>query len=73
MERRGVTHAVYTWRRPPESDAERFYARRRKEHLAALFASGAPLPGFVHVATLPAPARLRYPRDQIYRLDPPEL
>jgi len=71
MEHRGVTHAVYTWRRPPESDAERFYARRRKEHLAALFASGAPLPGFVHVATLPAPPRLAYPPTQIYRLAPP--
>jgi hypothetical protein len=71
MERRGVTHAVYTWRRPPESEAERFYARRRKEHLAALFASGAPLPGFVHVATLPAPARPTYPPTQIYRLAPP--
>jgi hypothetical protein len=71
MERRGVTHAVYSWRRPPESDAERFYARRRKEHLAAHFASGAPLPGFVHVATLPAPARLGYPPTQIYRLAPP--
>ena len=69
MERRGVTHAVYTWRRPPESDAERFYARRRKEQLAALFASGGPLPGFVHVATLPGPARLPYPPTQIYRLD----
>jgi hypothetical protein len=71
MERRGVTHAVYTWRRPPESEAERFYARRRKEQLAALFASGAPLAGFVHVATLPAPPRLRYPPTQIYRLAPP--
>jgi hypothetical protein len=70
MERRGVTHAVYTWRRPPESDAERFYARRRKEHLAALFASGAPLPGFVHLATLPAPARLASLPAQIYRLAP---
>ncbi len=68
MARRGVRYAVYTWRRAPESDAERFYARRRKEHLAAFFASGGPVPGFEHVATLPAPTRLAQPPAQIYRV-----
>ena len=68
LARRGVRYVAYTWRRPPETDAERFYARRRKEELAALFASGGPVPGFAHVATLPAAPRLRQPPAQIYRL-----
>jgi hypothetical protein len=70
MRRRGVTHAVYTWRRPATTDAERFYDRRRKVDLAALFASGGPVEGFEHVATLPAPARLGQPPAQVYRLAP---
>jgi len=69
LAQRGVRYVAYTWRRPPQSDAERFYAHRRKESLAALFASGDPLPGFTHLATLPAPARLHQPPAQIYRLD----
>jgi hypothetical protein len=70
MRRRGVSHAVYTWRREARTDAERFYDRRRKVALAALFASGGPLEGFEHVATLPAPARLGQPPAQVYRLTP---
>ena len=70
MRRRGVSHAVYTWRREARTDAERFYDRRRKVALAALFASGGPLEGFKHVATLPAPARLGQPPAQVYRLIP---
>jgi len=69
LARRGVRYVAYTWRRPPQTDAERFYARRRKESLAALFASGDPLPGFTRLATLPAPSRLHQPPAQIYRLD----
>ena len=68
MRRRGVTYAVYTWRREARTDAERFYDRRRKVDLAALFASGAPVEGFDHVAALPAPARLGQPPAQVYRL-----
>jgi hypothetical protein len=72
MAERGVTHVIYTWRRPPRTDAERFYARRRREDLAALFASGDALPGFEHVATLPAPRRLHQPPAEVYRLEPPD-
>lgn|GEM_PF-2343017 len=68
MRRLGVTHAVYTWRRAPHTDAERFYDRRRRVDLAALFASGGPVEGFVHLATVPAPPRLRQPPAQVYRL-----
>ena len=39
--------------------------------LAAFFASGAPLPGFTHLATLPGAARLEQPPAQIYRLEDP--
>ena len=69
LAREGVRYVVYTWRRAPETDAERFYAHRRREDLAALFASGAPLPGFAHLATLPADPRLHQPPAQIYHLD----
>jgi hypothetical protein len=64
----GVRYVAYTWRRPPETRSERFYAERRKEALAAAFASGGPVPGFEHVATLPAEPRLRQPPAQIYRI-----
>jgi hypothetical protein len=69
LARQGVRYVAYTWRRPPETRAERYYAERRKEALAAPFASGAPVPGFEHVATLPAEPRLRQPPAQIYRLE----
>jgi hypothetical protein len=68
LARRRVRYVAYTWRRPPQSDAERFYAGRRKEHLAAFFASGDPPEGFELLARLPAPARLRQPPAAIYRL-----
>jgi hypothetical protein len=64
----GVRYLAYTWRRPPETRSERFYAERRKEALAAAFAAGGPVPGFEHVATLPAEPRLRQPPAQIYRI-----
>ena len=64
----GVRYLAYTWRRPAQTKAERFYAERRKEALAAAFASGGPVPGFAHVATLPAEPRLRQPPAQIYRI-----
>lgn len=68
LERDGVRYVAYTWRRPPRTRAERFYAERRNQDLAAFFASGGRLPGFEHVATLPAPPRLHQPPAQIYRL-----
>ena len=68
LARAGVRYVAWTWRRAPETDAERFYAQRRKEALAAPFAAGGPVPGFVHVATLPAEPRLHQPPAQIYRL-----
>jgi hypothetical protein len=70
MRRRRVTHAVYTWRREARTDAERFYDRRRRVDLAVAFASGGPVSGFEHVATLPAAPRLGQPPAQVYRLLP---
>ncbi|HEX2483853.1 MAG TPA: hypothetical protein VHQ66_01045, partial [Myxococcota bacterium] len=70
MRRRGVTHAVYTWRREARTEAERFYDRRRRVDLAAAFGSGGPVEGFAHVATLPAAPRLGQPPAQVYRLAP---
>jgi hypothetical protein len=68
LRRRGVTHVAYIHRRPARTDAERFYARRKRVDLAELFASGRELPGLEHLATLSAPARLRQPPAQIYRV-----
>ena len=63
-----MRYVAWTWRRAPETQAERFYAERRKEALAAPFGTGGPVPGFEHVATLPAEPRLEQPPAQIYRL-----
>jgi hypothetical protein len=68
LAREGVRYVAWTWRRPPRTRAERFYAERRKEGVAAPFAAGGPVPGFAHVATLPAEPRLRQPPAQIYRI-----
>ncbi|HVH05694.1 MAG TPA: hypothetical protein VNE71_06825 [Myxococcota bacterium] len=68
LAREGVRYLAWTWRRPAETKAERFYAGRRNEALAAAFATGEAVPGFEHVATLPAEPRLHQPPAQIYRL-----
>jgi hypothetical protein len=69
LAREGVRYVAWTWRRAPATEAERFYAERRKEALAAPFGTGGPVPGFEHVATLPAEPRLAQPPAQIYRLE----
>ena len=68
LAREGVRYLAWTWRRPAETKAERFYAGRRNEALAAAFATGGVVPGFAHVATLPAEPRLHQAPAQIYRL-----
>lgn len=69
MRRRGVSHAVYTWRSPPRTASQRDYDRRKKVSLAALFRDGGSVEGFDHVATLAPPGLLPdQPPAQVYRL-----
>lgn len=66
----GITHAAWTWRRPPLNEGQSFYDERKKVALAEAFRDGEPVPGFELVATLPGPARLAQPPARIYRLTP---
>lgn len=68
MRARGITHAAWTWRRPPRNSSQAFYDERKKVSLAEAFMSGESIPGFDLVATLPAPPHLGQEPARIYRL-----
>lgn len=69
MRERGFGYAAYTFRAPPKDPTADFYHQINKLALAERFAAGEPLPGFVHLASLPLPAWLEHGDVQIYRLD----
>ncbi len=68
MRAQGVRYAIYTYRREPDDPSEAFYWKLHHMHLAELFKTGEPVPGFEHVATLPLPEHLGRLPVQIYRL-----
>jgi hypothetical protein len=68
MRARGVRYALYTWRKTPETPADLYYHRKLGAPLGEAFRSGGPVPGFVHVATLPLPEMLHRDPVQVYRL-----
>jgi hypothetical protein len=71
MRQRGLTHALYTWRKPVQTPSDAYYYRRLRSDLAELFKDGGPVEGFAHVATLPLPDALERDPVQVYRLLPP--
>jgi hypothetical protein len=68
MKARGIRYALYTWRKTPETPSDAYYHKRLKAHVGEALRSGGPLPGFVHVATLPLPPELGRDPVQVYRL-----
>jgi hypothetical protein len=68
MRARGVRYALYTWRKTPETPADLYYHRKLGAPLGEAFRSGGPVPGFVHLATLPLPEMLHRDPVQVYRL-----
>jgi hypothetical protein len=70
MAERGITYAVYTWRKPLQTPSDGYYHDKLKAFLADQLQGGQPVPGLEHVATLPLPAELDRDPVQIYKLAP---
>jgi len=67
FERKGISLAVFTDRGPLRNPSHHHYYRLKKVYLAEIFETGASVPGFEHVATLPLPEHLDEKDVQIYR------
>lgn len=68
MARRGISYAIYTWRKPLQTPSDGYYHGKHKAFLAEELRTGGEVPGLEHVATLPLPAELGRDPVQVYRL-----
>ncbi|MDH3687024.1 MAG: hypothetical protein OEP95_12400 [Myxococcales bacterium] len=69
MQRRGLTHLIVTWRKPPQQAEDRRTEQKFKMFLIEPLLRGEAAPGLRRVASLALPEHMERPPVRIYRVD----
>ena len=70
MRRRGLSHLIVTWRKPPAQANDHHHEQKFKWFLIDPLLRGEAAPGFTRVASLALPGHMERPPVRIFRVEP---